>query len=352
MTDLFPLARPLFQSIDPEKAHDLTLVSLRMGLGGVDKTPDDPVLATAALGLSFSNPLGIAAGFDKNAAVPVAMHGLGLGFAEVGSITPRAQRGNPRPRVFRLKKDKAVINRLGFNNRGLNVAELRLASLPAKRRVVGVNLGANKASKDRIADYETGLKRLYAYGDYFAVNISSPNTPGLRDLQGKAALEDLLGRLNAVRDGMSGPRKPLLLKVAPDLNAKDIQDIADAVLAGGIEGMIVSNTTLARPDDLKSSRRDEAGGLSGVPLYEPSTKVLAAFRRIMGTKLTLIGVGGVHDGRTAYGKIQAGASLVQLYSALTYGGPPLIRHIKQELADLLKADGHAHVADAVGTKLP
>ncbi len=349
MTNLFPLAKPFLQGIEPERAHDLTIVALRSGLGGCDGRKDDPVLATQVMGLSFPNPLGIAAGFDKNAAVPIAVHNLGMGFAEVGSITPKPQQGNPRPRVFRLSEDLGVINRLGFNNQGLDVAEARLSALPPQRRVVGANIGANKDSVDRSADYVLGLRRLYPHADYFTVNISSPNTPGLRDLQGKAALEDLLVRLNEVRDGLKAPRKPIVLKVAPDLIAKDIEDIAAAVLASGIEGLIISNTTLSRPETLQSKRKSEAGGLSGAPLYALSTKVLSEFRKITGAELTLIGVGGVHDGRTAYGKIKAGASLVQLYSALTYGGPPLIRQIKTELAALLKADGFAHVADAVGS---
>jgi len=351
MVDLFPIARAGLFAVDPETAHKMTLLALKMGLAGSAPSTDDPALAVHALGLGFANPIGLAAGFDKNAEVPGAMLRLGMGFTEVGTVTPLPQPGNPRPRIFRLKDNEAVINRLGFNNQGLAVAKARLQGLPRRGGVVGANIGANKDAPDRMSDYEVGLRVLYPYADYFTANISSPNTPGLRDLQARGALEELLGRLTAVRDDLvkSGAmKKPLVLKIAPDLAADDLRDIADVVLASGIEGIIVSNTTIARPDGLSGSHAGEKGGLSGKPLFAPSTEVLREMHRLVGNKVTLIGAGGVHDGQSAYAKIRAGASLVQLYTALIYQGPRLITRIKRELTELLKADGFASVADAIG----
>jgi len=338
-------------ALDPEAAHKLTLFGLKTGLAGTDPSADDPALGISAMGLSFPNPVGLAAGFDKNAEVPRAMLRLGMGFTEIGTVTPLPQPGNPRPRIFRLTANEAVINRLGFNNQGLAVAKMRLQNMPRRGGVVGANIGANKDAPDRMADYEVGLRVLYPYADYFTANISSPNTPGLRDLQTRGALEDLLGRLTAVRDDLvkgGASHKPLVLKIAPDLAQEDLADIAEVVLASGIEGMIVSNTTIARPDWLLGPHAGEAGGLSGKPLLKTSTGVLREMRRLTGGKITLIGAGGVHDGASAYAKIRAGASLVQLYTALIYQGPALIRRIKTELAALVKADGFASIAEAVG----
>lgn len=351
MVDLFPMMRAGLFTLDPEAAHKLTLFGLKTGLAGADPSTDDPALSISAMGLNFPNPVGLAAGFDKNAEVPRAMLRLGMGLTEIGTVTPLPQPGNPRPRIFRLTANEAVINRLGFNNQGLAVAKARLQAMPRRGGVVGANIGANKDAPDRMADYEVGLRVLYPYADYFTANISSPNTPGLRDLQTRGALEDLLGRLVAVRHDLMNAgavHKPLVLKIAPDLAQDDLADIADVVLASGIEGMIVSNTTITRPEGLKGPHAGEGGGLSGKPLLKPSTEVLREMRRLTGGKITLIGAGGVHDGASAYAKIRAGASLVQLYTALIYQGPALIRRIKTELTALLKADGFGSVAEAIG----
>jgi dihydroorotate dehydrogenase len=290
--------------------------------------------------------LGLAAGFDKNAEVPDVMLRLGFGFAECGTVTPRPQSGNPRPRLFRLPEDRAVINRLGFNNRGMDAAAVRLAARK-RQGIVGINIGANKDSPDRIADYREGFARLSPLADYVTVNISSPNTPGLRGLQNREELEKLLALLREER-ARAGCTVPLLLKIAPDLDQHALDDIAATVLASGIEGMIVSNTTLARPASLKSANAKESGGLSGAPLFAPSTAILKAVRQRVGGRIALIGVGGVASGADAYAKIRAGASLVQLYTAMAYEGPALIARIKRELSALLARDGFARVADAVG----
>jgi dihydroorotate dehydrogenase len=297
-------------------------------------------------GRLFPNPLGLAAGFDKNAEVPGAMLKLGFGFVECGTVTPRPQPGNPRPRMFRLRQDRAVINRLGFNNQGMAAAAKRL-SARGRHGIVGINIGANKDSPDRIADYREGFARLAPLADYVTVNISSPNTPGLRGLQNRDELEKLLALVTEER-ARANSTVPLLLKIAPDLDEHALDDIANTVLASGIEGMIVSNTTLARPANLKSANARESGGLSGVPLFAPSTAILKAVRRRVGNRLTLVGVGGVSSGADVYAKIRAGASLVQLYTAMAYEGPGLITRIKRELSALLARDGFARVADAVG----
>ncbi len=351
MLDLFPIARAALFAVEPETAHKLTLFALKTGLAGADRKSDGVRLSSQAMGLTFSNPIGLAAGFDKNAEVPVAMQRLGLGHVEIGTVTPLPQPGNPRPRIFRLAQDDAVINRLGFNNQGLAVAKARLQGLKRHGGIIGANIGANKDAPDRMSDYEVGLRVLYPYADYFTANISSPNTPGLRDLQTRDALEELLGRLTAVRSDLEAngaARKPLVLKIAPDLAAADVSDIAEVVLASGIEGLIISNTTIARPQGLHGRFAGEAGGLSGMPLFEPSTEVLRQMRQLTKDRITLIGAGGVHDGASAYAKIRAGASLVQLYTAFIYQGPKLIRRIKDELTELLKADGFENVTDAVG----
>ncbi|WP_020398525.1 quinone-dependent dihydroorotate dehydrogenase [Kordiimonas gwangyangensis] len=353
MIDLFPIAKPLVHALDPEAAHNATIKALKLGLTGqIGRASDDKVLATTAFGLSFPNPVGLAAGFDKNAEVITAAHKMGFGFAEAGTVTPKPQDGNPRPRLFRLSADRAVINRFGFNNRGLDYFEDRLKALPATRGVFGANVGANKDSDDRTADYVTGIERLYGLSDYFTVNISSPNTPGLRALQSKAALEELVGRVLEARTAKvaAGARYiPILVKIAPDLLDADIRDIADIALSSGIDGLIVSNTTIARPDSLVSKDKGEAGGLSGAPLMAPSTEILKAVYNATEGKVPLVGVGGIASGADAYAKIRAGASLVQLYSALVYDGPGLVTKIKRDLTARLKADGFSSVSDAVGT---
>lgn len=339
----YALARPLLFALDPEVAHGLTIRALKLGL--LPAAPaDDPILATSLAGIALPNPIGLAAGFDKNAEVPDAMLRLGFGFVEAGTVTPLPQAGNPKPRMFRLVEDKGVINRLGFNNEGLDAYAARLRARAGRPGVVGGNVGANKDSVDRIADYELGIAAVRDLVGYITVNISSPNTPGLRALQSREALAELIGRARTAR-GRDGP--PLFVKVAPDLTEEDVRDIAEVAMAGKIDGLIVSNTTLAR-DGLRSMSARESGGLSGAPLFARSTAVLRDFRRVTGGRLPLIGVGGVASGADAYAKIRAGASAVQLYSMLVYGGPGLVVRIKRELAALLRRDGFASVAEAVG----
>jgi dihydroorotate dehydrogenase len=319
--------------------------------------PDDPRLAVQAFGLNFPNPIGLAAGFDKNAQVPDAMARFGFGFVECGTVTPKPQAGNPRPRLFRLAKDQAVINRMGFNNDGSPAAAQNLRArrgLNGRGAIVGINIGANKDSSDRVGDYAWCFSELAPLADYVTVNVSSPNTPGLRGLQNKDELTKLLGIMTSARARLfdsapqtHGMRKPILLKIAPDLDLHALDDIAEVVRESGIEGLIVSNTTLARPP-LKSRHAEESGGLSGKPLFEPSTRVLAEMHKRLAGAVTLVGVGGVSSGADAYAKIRAGASLVQLYTALVFHGPGLVGRIKRELLACLKRDGFARVSDAVG----
>ena len=340
----FPLLRPALFALEPERAHALTIAALqRLPLGA--PPADDPRLAVDTLGLRFVNPLGLAAGFDKNAEVPDAMLRLGMGFAEVGTITPRPQPGNPRPRVFRLNEDAALINRLGFNNAGLAPALARLKARSRASGIVGGNVGANKDSADRLADYATGVAAVAPFVDYITINISSPNTPGLRALQSRESLIALVRRCQEARGAHAAP---LLVKVAPDLQQADVDDIAAVALETGLDGLIVSNTTVARPDCLESRHRGEAGGLSGAPLFQASTAMLRAFAARLGGAVTLVGVGGIASGADAYAKIRAGASLVQLYTGLVYHGPGLIGRIKRELLDCLQRDGIASVAEAIG----
>lgn len=347
------LAARVLAMLEPETAHGITIRLLKAGLAGRGAGDDEPALATSVCGLNFANPVGLAAGFDKNAEVPDAMLGLGFGFVEVGTITPRPQAGNPRPRIFRLSEDRAIINRLGFNNEGLNRAVERLQARQNRNRpgIIGVNLGANKDSHERAADYVTGLKAVAGLADYVTINISSPNTPGLRRLQDKAVLDDLLARLMAAREEVIPEREkrlPLFLKVAPDLKEQERRDIAGVAVVRGIDALIVSNTTLGEREHLTGSHARETGGLSGAPLFKRSTQVLGDFYRLTEGRLPLIGVGGISSGRQAYAKIKAGASLVQLYSALTYQGPALITSLKRDLAMMLRRDGLTHVAEAVG----
>jgi dihydroorotate dehydrogenase len=306
----------------------------------------DPVLASRHWDLDFPNPLGLAAGFDKNGEVPDAMLALGFGFTEIGSVTPRPQPGNPKPRLFRLSQDDAVINRMGFNNSGLDAVAGRLAAR-ARRGVVGANLGKNKDTEDAASDYVKGVETLGPLADYLVINVSSPNTPGLRALQGRAPLAALIGRTREAVAKLPAA-KPLLLKIAPDLTEEDRVDIADVALASGLDGLIVSNTTITRPASLRSAVATETGGLSGAPLFAPSTKLLGEMYKLTGGKILLIGVGGIGSGQQAYAKIRAGASLLQLYSALVYGGPTLIPRINRDLAALLKRDGFATLTEAIG----
>ena len=303
----------------------------------------DPVLASRVAGIDFASPVGLAAGFDKDAEVPDAMLGLGFGFVEVGTLTPLAQEGNPRPRLFRLEEDEGVINRMGFNNRGQAAALARLGRRK-RRGVVGVNIGANKDATDRIADYVTGVQAMAAVADYLAINISSPNTPGLRVLQDLGPLTDLLTAIAATRT-VDGP--PVFLKVAPDLTPADIDGLVKAA-SGRVDALIVSNTTIMRFENLRSPHKTEAGGLSGKPLRGHAYERLRDFRRATGGSIPLIGVGGIDCAEEAYARIRSGASLVQLYSALVYRGPGLAREIADGLARQLRHDGLANVADAVG----
>lgn len=338
---------PLVRNLDAEDAHRLTLKVLKTGQVPSFAGAADPVLATTLFGKAISSPVGLAAGFDKNAEVPDAMLKLGFGFVEVGGVTPLPQPGNPRPRVFRLVEDRAVINRMGFNNDGLDVMAARLAARRHRKGLVGVNLGANKESADRPGDYAISYARLAPLCSFAVVNVSSPNTPGLRNLQGREELEALLKRLQPLQ---AQYKTPLLVKIAPDLAEEDIDAVAELALSYGLDGLVASNTTIARADSLRSPNKTETGGLSGQPLFEQSTAVLRRLYDQVGNRLTLIGVGGISSGEQAYAKIRAGAAAVQLYSALVYEGPGLIGRIRSELAALLKRDGFKSLSEAVGKK--
>ena len=332
--------------LDPERGHDLALKALRAGLVRGSGPVSTPRLRVQVAGLDVPNPLGLAAGFDKNAVALRPLSRLGFGFLEVGAATPRPQKGNPRPRLFRLAEDRGVINRFGFNNDGAEVIAARLAQRPGGV-VTGLNLGANKDSADRAGDFAEVLARCGAQVDFATVNVSSPNTEKLRDLQGAAALGALLARVMETRAALPRPI-PVFLKIAPDLMPDALAEIASVALEAGIDAIIATNTTLAR-DGLKSAHRDETGGLSGRPLFEKSTRILAQMSQLTDGRLPLIGVGGIEDAETAYAKIRAGASALQLYSALVYGGFGLVGEILRGLDALLARDGHAGVADAVGT---
>jgi dihydroorotate dehydrogenase len=338
--------------IDPETAHEAALWGLRVGLGPRARADRFPRLKTTLAGLALPNPIGMAAGFDKNAYTPDALIAAGFGFVECGTVTPRPQVGNPRPRIFRLSQDRAIINRLGFNNKGLDAFADRLGARSHKPGVVGANVGANKDSADRAADYVLGLGRVWKHAAYVTANISSPNTPGLRGLQEKGALEDLLGRMGEARVLLERAhgRRPLFLKVAPDLDEAAVRDIAELALNFGLDALIVSNTTLQRPPQLTSDDRGEAGGLSGQPLFQISTHVLRLFAQALAGRLPLVGVGGVASGSEALVKIKAGASAVQIYSAMVFQGPGLISQILDELDGLLAAEGFDSVAEAVGVE--
>jgi dihydroorotate dehydrogenase len=337
---LLPLLRP----IDPERAHDLALRGLRLGLAGRAAIADDPALGVEVLGRRFSNPIGLAAGFDKNAvAVPALTH-LGFGFVETGTVTPRPQVGNPRPRLFRLDADRAAINRLGFNNDGLDAYLARLGTLAKRRIPVGANVGINKDAADPERDYPALIAAVAPLVDYVVINVSSPNTPGLRDLQGEVRLRAILRAVAA----QVPHRPPVLVKIAPDISDANLAGLVETCVEEGVQGLIVANTTLARPADLRSSHTAEAGGLSGTPLFRLSTAVLARAFLLARGRLVFIGVGGISTGAEALTKIRAGASLVQLYTALVFAGPALIPRLVQELAAALHAAGFARVQDAVG----
>jgi dihydroorotate dehydrogenase len=346
------LATRALRALDPERAHTAALWGLRARLGPRARADRWPRLRTQVAGLDLPNPIGMAAGFDKNCEAPDALLAAGFGFVECGTVTPKPQDGNPKPRIFRLSEDRAVINRLGFNNKGLDAFADRLAARAGKGGIVGANVGANKESADRPADYVLGMGRVWKHASYVTANISSPNTPGLRGLQERGALEDLLGRLREARAPLTATHgvRPLFLKVAPDLDEAAVRDIAELALANGLDALIVSNTTLQRPAHLTSDNREEAGGLSGQPLFQISTHALRLFAQALDGRLPLIGVGGVENGLTALAKIKAGASAVQLYSAMVFQGPGMVARVLDELDGLLAAEGFDHVAEAVGAE--
>ncbi|MCL4766528.1 MAG: quinone-dependent dihydroorotate dehydrogenase [Hyphomicrobiaceae bacterium] len=346
------LARPLLLALDPEHAHEITLRSLEAGLYPRAGQPDDPRLAVKVWDLGFPNPVGIAAGFDKDARVPDAILQIGFGFAEIGSVTPRPQPGNPRPRVFRLIGHRAIVNRLGFNSGGHDAALRRLQRRP-KLGVVGVNIGANKETADRTGDYVLGVESFYDVASYLAVNISSPNTPGLRDLQAPAALDELLGRVMAARErrvAAGARRVPIVVKIAPDIAEEDLAAITERLLAHSVDGIAVSNTTLTRPGLTGNPAAQEAGGLSGRPLFPRSTAMLARVHQLSGGRVPLIGIGGIDSPETALAKIEAGATLLQLYTGLVYEGPGLIGRIKEHLIAAVRRAEAPSITALVGTK--
>mgnify|MGYP000562902601 FL=1 len=350
MSLMHELGTVLLRKLPAENAHKLTIKALGGGLGPKFRASISSNLAINVGGLNLPNPIGLAAGFDKDCEVSTPMLAAGFGFVECGTVTPLPQHGNSKPRLFRLVEDKAVINRMGFNNAGLNKFKNNLEKRKLKNGLVGANLGANKDSKSRVEDYAIGLKSLWGLSDYFTINISSPNTPGLRDLQNENAMEELLGRVSEVRAQLAGdrPSYPIFLKVAPDLGLGEIERIVEQSRSYGINAIIVSNTTVARPSSLKSKYKIEKGGLSGQPLFDLSTETLRQFYAAAKGKIDLIGVGGVSNGLQAYEKIRAGASAVQIYSALVYEGPGLVNAINTDLLLRLKADGFKSIAEAVG----
>ncbi len=353
MPDVFPLLRPVLHALDAENAHKLTLRALKLGFYPGRAAKDDPRLQQTVFGLTFKNPIGISAGFDKSAEVLDPVFDLGIGFLEAGSVTPRPQEGNPRPRVFREPASQSVINRMGMSNDGMDAFTRRHSRFRAEGRnranIVGINIAKNKDTEDPAADYLTLIDRFGPVADYFTVNISSPNTPGLRNLQHREHLLPMLRAMLERRALVCGPEQPpLLVKLAPDLNEQECGDIAATVLEAGIDGLVLSNTTLDRPETLPVPFREQAGGLSGPHVREKSTAIIRTFYRLTGGRLPIIGVGGVASGKDAYEKIRAGASLIELYTALVFHGPALIPAIKADLLRFLERDGFDSIATAVG----
>jgi dihydroorotate dehydrogenase len=335
-------AMALARRLDPETAHRLSIAALRLGLAGLDHTPDDPILAVRAFGRVLTNPIGLAAGFDKDAAALNPLARLGFGFLEAGTVTPRPQSGNPRPRLFRLPEDNAVINRMGFNNAGIDASLPNLRAANRRLVAIGANIGINKDNADPERDYAALAAAVAPHTDYITVNISSPNTPGLRDLQTEARLAGILAAIRV--------DKPVFVKIAPELAEPDLATIIALCICKGVEGLIISNTTLARPDTLASRHKTQAGGLSGAPLFAPSTAMLKQAYRLANGKLTLIGVGGIFSAEDALAKILAGASLVQLYTGFAYHGPALIPRLRLGLAALLRARGFKNLHAAIGAE--
>jgi dihydroorotate dehydrogenase len=354
MLDAFPVVGRMLRSLPPETAHRLTIAALASDLVPQPCLAEDPLLAVRLWNLAFPNPVGLAAGFDKNAQVPDAMLHLGFGFVEVGTVTRWPQAGNPQPRIFRLPRDRAMINRLGFNNAGLAPVAARLAARRGAGRpgILGANIGPNKDAADPVADVAFVAETLAPLVDYLVVNVSSPNTPGLRAWQRREPLARLVDGVQAARARSRCDEVPLLIKIAPDVGDEDLQAIADVALGSGIDGLIATNTTLERPATLRDRARGEKGGLSGKPLMARSTRVLAALYQATSGRLPLIGVGGIASGADAYAKILAGASLVQLYTALVYAGPRLVADIRRDLGHRLRADGFPSLAAAVGSAAP
>lgn len=347
------MLRPLLHRLPPEKAHHLAIEALQRGLVPAGRTAQDDRLRMKLFGLDFANPVGMAAGFDKNAEAIAPLLAQGFGFVEAGTVTPRPQAGNPQPRMFRLGKDEAVINRLGFNNQGAEFFISRLAQRPKNKGIVGANIGRNRDSEDANADYVLLLGLVSPYCDYVTINVSSPNTQGLRAMQQKRALESLLSALIHKRSEIAkggGKTVPMLLKIAPDLEMHELEDVAAVALEQKVDGLIISNTTIRRPNNLQSAARSEQGGLSGKPLFELSTQVLRDMYRLTQGKIPLVGVGGISSGADAYSKIRAGASLVQLYTALVYQGFGLVRSINRELLMLMERDGLTHISQAIGSE--
>jgi dihydroorotate dehydrogenase len=327
--------------------HNLAILALKYGLVQLPLRQDFPMLQTELFGLKFDNPVGLAAGFDKNAAAMSSLLSRGFGFIEVGTCTPLPQKGNDKPRLFRLTEDEAIINRFGFNSKGAKHFAKNLRKRP-KYGIIGANIGKNKTSTDSVADYITMLEKVYEFSDYITINISSPNTPGLRDLQGKEALDNLLSAIMKKRNALGGKKKSILLKVSPDTSINERADIAEIVLKHSVDGLIVSNTTTGQRDILSSLHANETGGLSGKPLFKPSNEALREFYRLTMRKVPIIGVGGIFSGDDAYTKIKSGASLVQVYSALIYEGLGLLPRINERLCELLRKDGLKRISDAVG----
>ena len=345
MAPLTALAMPVLRRLEAERAHRLAMIAMRLGLAAENPAADPPVLATTVAGLAFTNPVGLAAGFDKDAVALPALMRMGFGFVEAGTVTPRPQAGNPRPRLFRLAEDSAVINRMGFNNAGVTAFAARLATL--RRNVpVGANIGVNKEGAEPERDYPDLLRIVAPLADYVTVNVSSPNTPGLRDLQSEARLAAILSAMRAaVPDA-----PPIFVKVAPDLSVAGLEAVVETAVAHGIAGLILTNTTISRPPGLRGAAATETGGLSGRPLFDLSTAMLARAFLMARGRLVLIGVGGVGTGADALAKIKAGADLVQVYTAFTYGGPRVVARIKRDLAGALKAAGVVRLADLVGAE--
>ncbi len=352
LPDIHSSLLPLLRLLPPEAAHRATIRALAMGLGPTDRTPDEPVLATSVWGLDFRNPIGLSAGFDKGAEVPDAMLAAGFGFVEAGTVTPLPQPGNPKPRMFRLTADAAAINRLGFNGTGLVPYVERISRRRKGRGPFGANVGKNKTTEDGAADYEIGIEAVAPYADYLVTNISSPNTPGLRRMQGREILADMIDRVLMAR-ALAVPEKekqpPLIVKIAPDLDETERADIAAVVLESGVDGLTVANTTVLRPDHMRDPQKAEAGGLSGAPLFPLALEIVGDMYRRTEGKIPIIGCGGVASGEDAYRMIRAGASLVQLYTALVFHGPARVPRLKRDLAQRLRKDGFASVSEAVGS---